>query len=94
MKLIRDVDISKGTVNSSCVPVREIFVKAMELNAVSLVLLHNHPSGDPEPSKDDVTSTECVSKAGKTVGIYLIDHLIIGDGRYVSLRDRGLIHDL
>ena len=91
MKLIRESLLSKGSANRSMVPVREIFVEALKCDAVFLILIHNHPSGDPTPSKEDFQVTERVKNAGELVGITLVDHIVFGDGRYVSLRERGVI---
>ena len=91
---IRDIVIFKGTVNSSLVSPREIFVEAMRYGAVFVLLLHNHPSGDPTPSKEDVLVTKRLREAGQIVGIPLIDHIIIGDNRYISLKERGILEDI
>ncbi len=89
--LIRDLLISKGTVNASLASPREIFIEALRYQAVSLILSHNHPSGDPEPSQQDILLTQRVQEAGILMGIPLMDHVIIGDYAYVSLKERGLI---
>ncbi len=88
---ICDKVISKGTVNSSVISPREIFVEALNKNAVYLVLLHNHPSGDPRPSREDLMVTERIKKSGDLVGVKLLDHIIIGDKVYVSFREQGRI---
>ena len=88
-KLIRDVTLAKGTVNAS-VP-REIFIEGLRCGAVSLILVHNHPSGDPSPSREDELLTRRVEEAGKIIGISLLDHVIIGDTTYISLRERGIL---
>lgn len=90
-RLIRDRDISKGTINASLVSPREIFVEALKNGAVFILLIHNHPSGDPTPSLEDVAVTRRVAQAGALLGISLVDHIIIGDRSYVSLKDRGMI---
>ena len=82
-------EVSHGNVNSSIFSVREILQKALLANAVNIVMMHNHPSGDPTPSRQDVTMTEKLKEAGEIVGIGVLDHLIIGRGRYISLKDRG-----
>ena len=87
---IRD-SISKGTVNSAVISPRELFVEALQKNAVSIVLLHNHPSGDPTPSKEDVLITRRIQEAGRLIGVELLDHIVIGDNCYVSLREKGLV---
>ena len=81
--------VSHGNVNSSIFSVREILQKALLANAVNIVMMHNHPSGDPTPSRQDVTMTEKLKESGGIVGIGVLDHLIIGRGRYTSLKDRG-----
>lgn len=90
---IRDITIFKGTVNSSLVSPREIFVEAVRYGAVSVLLLHNHPSGDPTPSKEDILITRRLKEAGNIIGIPLIDHIIIGDNSYISLKERGILED-
>ena len=75
--LLRDITVSRGTVNASCATPR-------------IILLHNHPSGDPAPSREDCLFTERVREAGSLVGVPLLDHIIIGDNSYVSLRERGI----
>ncbi|WP_077610808.1 RadC family protein [Clostridium sp. Marseille-P2415] len=89
--LIRDVMISQGTVNTSVVSPREIFIEAIKYHAVSLVLVHNHPSGDPSPSREDLSLTRRVKEAGELIGIQLLDHIIIGDNSYISLKERGIL---
>ncbi len=88
-RFLGENDISVGTVNSTLVSPREIFVEALRKNAVSVILLHNHPSGDPTPSKDDVLVTKRVHEAGEIIGIDLLDHIIIGDNCFISLREKG-----
>ena len=89
-RLIKDMTISSGTVNASILAPREIFVNALKYEAVNIIILHNHPSGDPTPSNDDIYSTKRIKEAGNLIGIKLMDHIIIGDNRYVSLKERGL----
>ena len=90
-QLIKDSTISKGTINQSLISAREIFVEALRCGAVSIILLHNHPSGDCTPSRADVSSTRSIIEAGKIVGISVLDHIIIGDLSYTSFRESGLI---
>lgn len=90
-KLVGETDISKGTVNAAIISPRELFVEALQKNAVSIILLHNHPSGDAMPSKEDVLITKRIRDAGNLIGIELIDHLIIGDNCYISLSEKGFI---
>lgn len=89
--LMKDIDISKGTVNASLATPREIYIEALKYRGSSVILLHNHPSGDPTPSNDDCLFTKRVAEAGKVVGISLLDHIIIGDNSYVSLKERGIL---
>ena len=89
--LIRDVDISKGTVNASLATPRELFIEALRYRGSSVILLHNHPSGDAAPSREDCLFTKRVEEAGKLIGIPLLDHIIIGDTSYVSLKERGIL---
>jgi DNA repair protein RadC len=81
----------RGTVNHTPVYTREVVKRALELQASALILVHNHPSGDPTPSKDDIAVTLDIVKAAKPLGVTVHDHLIIGRGRHTSLRDLGLI---
>ena len=92
LRLIKDEIISTGTVNASIVSPREIFVAALRAGAVFIVMLHNHPSGDAEPSSNDIAITRRVQLAGEMLGISLIDHIIIGDNRFVSLKECGLMN--
>lgn len=90
-KLIGETDISKGTVNASLVSPRELFIEALEKNAVSIILMHNHPSGDPTPSKNDILLTKRVTDAGNLIGIELLDHIIIGNNCYISFAEQRLL---
>lgn len=90
-KLILDKLITMGTVNSSLISVREIFVEALKVDAVNIILVHNHPSGDPTPSKEDIVVTKKIKEAGILVGISLMDHIIIGDNCYQSFKEKGLL---
>lgn len=89
--LIKDTMISKGTVNASMITPRELFIEALRYHAVNLILVHNHPSGDPSPSGEDCLFTRRVREAGELIGIQLIDHVIIGDNDYISFRERGIL---
>jgi DNA repair protein RadC len=89
-RLLKDMVISEGTVNTSIMPIREVFVAAVKYEAVNIILLHNHPSGDPTPSAEDVKVTKKIVEAGNLIGIALMDHIIIGDNRYISLKEQGL----
>ena len=90
-RLIGETEISKGTVNASIVSPRELFIEALQKNAVSIILLHNHPSGDPQPSREDILVTKKVQEAGWMIGVELLDHIIIGNNRYVSLKEQGYL---
>jgi len=83
--------IFEGSLDVSIVHPREIFKFALEESAAAIIIVHNHPSGDPAPSKDDVKITEQLVEAGKILDIPVLDHIVIGDGRYVSLREQGII---
>ncbi|MGN0243896.1 MAG: DNA repair protein RadC [Lachnospiraceae bacterium] len=89
--LISDRVVSVGTVNSSIANPREIMIEALKLDAVSLILIHNHPSGDPSPSREDINTTKRMLAAGECIGISVLDHIIIGNGVYISLKEQGLI---
>ena len=82
--------IYKGSLNSSMVRISEIFRAAIEAPAAAIIVAHNHPSGDPSPSPEDIRVTRQIVEAGKLLDIELLDHLIIGNGRYISLKERGL----
>jgi DNA repair protein RadC len=84
------VEIYKGSVNSSQVQVGEIFKPAIRRNAPALIVVHNHPSGDPTPSPDDIVVTRAIVQAGKLLDVDVLDHMVIGLGRWVSLKERGL----
>lgn len=84
-RLLCDEIVARGTVNGAMISAREIFVCALSRRAVSIVLIHNHPSGDPTPSPEDIRLTVQIREAGKMIGIPLLDHLVIGDGRAVSI---------
>ena len=83
--------VSVGTLNSSVVHPRELFRNAIKRGAASVILLHNHPSGDPAPSREDKDITHRVMEAGKIIGIEVLDHIIIGDNKFISLKAHGLI---
>lgn len=83
---------SIGSLNSSIVHPREVFKVAILSNANSIIIAHNHPSGDPTPSKEDISITQRLKEAGKLIGIDLIDHIIIGEEkRFISLKEKGLV---
>jgi DNA repair protein RadC len=90
-RIIGVFELSHGNVNSSVFSVREIFQKALLANAVSIILMHNHPSGDPNPSRQDIDATKRAVEAGNIIGVQVLDHIIIGDGSYVSLKEKGYL---
>lgn len=90
-RLIRRVLISSGALDSVSIKPRELFREALKANAASLIMAHNHPSGDPEPSEADIQMTRRVCKMGREIGISIDDHLIVTKDRYVSLKEQGVI---
>jgi DNA repair protein RadC len=90
-RLRREVVVSVGCLTSSLVHPREVFAAAVAARAAALVLFHNHPSGDPEPSAEDLGLTRRLAQAGQLMGIEVLDHLVLGAGRFVSLKDRGVL---
>ena len=82
---------AKGTVNASVITPREILIEGLRSLAVSMILVHNHPSGDPSPSESDLLLTRRVKEAGDVIGISLLDHIIIGDKRYLSFRQQQIM---
>lgn len=89
--LIKDVLLSSGTVSMSLLSPREVFTEALSVMAVQFIVAHNHPSGDPTPSEDDKRITETLFQFGKHLELPLIDHIIIGDCRYFSFKEQGLL---
>lgn len=90
-EVLKIVTITVGTLNESLISPRELFREALGCNGASVIVAHNHPSGDPTPSKEDITITKRLVQAGEYIGIEVLDHMIIGDGRWVSLKERGLM---
>jgi len=84
-------DVSIGSLNSSIVHPREVFCEAIKKRSASIIVCHNHPSGDPTPSNEDINITNRLRECGKIIGIELIDHLIIGNGVYISLKEKGIL---
>jgi DNA repair protein RadC len=91
LRLKREAVISVGCLTSSLVHPREVFQEAVVARAAALILFHNHPSGDPEPSAEDIALTRRLASAGTLMGIEILDHLVLGAGRFVSLKERGLL---
>jgi DNA repair protein RadC len=89
-RVLKIEKLYKGSLNQSQVRVGELFRNAIRLNAANLIVVHNHPSGDPTPSPDDITVTRQIIQAGKLLDVEVLDHLVIGRDRFVSLKDRGL----
>lgn len=89
--VLRQTTISVGDLSSSLVHPREVFVEAVRRSAASLIVAHNHPSGDPAPSPEDAQVTRRLQEAGELLGIELLDHIILGDNRWISLREKGLM---
>jgi len=90
-RLLREYKVSEGTLTNSPIHPREAFKEAIRESAASVIFVHNHPSGDPAPSRDDIAVTGRLKSAGEIIGIQVLDHIIIGDGIYVSLREQGVI---
>lgn len=89
--LIRDEEISRGSIDEAAVHVREVIRRAIDLSSAALILVHNHPSGDPSPSRADIDLTRGIIEAGKRLGIAVHDHIIVGTQGHSSLRAMGLI---
>jgi DNA repair protein RadC len=90
LRVLEIVEVYHGSVNTSQVRVGEIFKAAIRRNATALIVVHNHPSGDPTPSPDDVAVTRALTQAGKLLDVEVLDHLIIGQGKFISMKERGL----
>jgi DNA repair protein RadC len=89
--VIKEILISSGSIDRSLLSVRDLLSEALKCDAVSMVILHNHPSGSPEPSLEDIAVSRNIKQAGEVVGIKLLDHIITGDRVYVSLKERELL---
>jgi DNA repair protein RadC len=90
-KIVAVHEVSRGTLDSSMAHPREVFKPAVLHNAAAIICFHNHPSGDPEPSREDIEITNRIKSAGTVLGISVYDHIIVGDDRYVSLKERGVM---
>jgi len=90
-KIVAVHEISRGTLNASIVHPREVFKPAVLHNAAAIICFHNHPSGEPKPSKEDIETTNRLVEAGKIMGIEVLDHIIVGDDKYTSLKEMGVI---
>ncbi len=89
--IIAEETISQGTLNAAVVGPREVFRRAVRLMAAAVILTHNHPSGDPAPSNEDIALTKKLADAGKVMDIAVLDHVIVGKGQYVSFKEKGLL---
>lgn len=90
-RILREREIYVGTLNSATVSTRDVLRYALEEHAAAVIVFHNHPSGDPSPSSDDLLFTRKLVEAGKALGVDVLDHLIVGSNRYVSLSARGMM---
>ncbi|MDI3539257.1 MAG: repair protein RadC [Methanolobus sp.] len=90
-QVLREEVISIGSLNANIVHPREVFKAALMESCASVILSHNHPSGDPTPSREDIAVTEKLVEGGKLLGIDVLDHVVIGEGKYVSLKDEGFV---
>ena len=90
-QLIKEIDLSSGSVNMSLISPRDVFLEALRFEAVNIILVHNHPSGDPTPSKADLELTQNVKELGEKMDIPLLDHIIIGDNRYTSFKEMAYL---
>jgi len=90
-EVLKTRTITTGSLDASLITPRELFKEAISMNSASVIIAHNHPSGDPTPSREDIEVSKRLCQAGQVVGIEVLDHIIIGDGRWVSLKERGLM---
>ncbi|WP_275372602.1 RadC family protein [Clostridium tertium] len=90
-KIVGAFDVAAGSLNSSIVHPREVFKRALLNNAASIIVAHNHPSGDPTPSSEDINITSRLKECGEILGVKLLDHIIVGDDSYSSLKEKGLL---
>lgn len=90
-RVIGEVFITRGILDASLIHPREVFRPAITQSAAAIILVHNHPSGDPTPSAEDRAVTKQLGAVGRTVGIPIVDHVVIGDGRFASLADEGIL---
>jgi len=90
-RILKECRVSEGTLTNSLIHPRETFKDAIKESAASVIFAHNHPSGDPDPSREDILITERLVNVGDLIGIRVLDHIIIGDGKYTSMREKGYI---
>ena len=89
-RVVDQETLYKGTLNASMVRIAEVFRGAVRRNCASIVVAHNHPSGDPSPSPEDIALTRKLVEAGKLMDVEVLDHVVVGRGQFVSLRERGM----
>ncbi len=90
-RVLREVQISEGSLNQSIVHPREVFSPAVRESAAAIILIHNHPTGDPSPSREDIDITRRLKEAGELMGVRVVDHIIIGDGTFLSFVAQGML---
>lgn len=90
-EVMREVEVSRGSLDGTLAKPCDVYREAVRAGAAAIIVAHNHPSGDPEPSRDDIALTKRLSEAGRIIGVRLLDHVVFGDGRHVSLADRDLL---
>lgn len=90
-QVLKVITVSVGSLNASPVHPREVFKEAIRCSSAAIILVHNHPSGDPTPSREDMEVTKRLAEGGKLLGIDVFDHVIIGDKKYVSLKEKGIL---
>jgi len=90
-RVLREIQVSEGSLNASIVHPREVFQSVVRESAAAVLFVHNHPSGDPTPSREDMELTTRLRQAGQLMGVRVLDHIIIGSGRYISMADQGLL---
>ncbi len=90
-QILEETEVSIGDLNSTLIHPREVFSQAIKRSAAAVLFVHNHPSGDPRPSQQDLDTTKRLVEAAEILGIHVLDHIIIGDGRYLSLKSQGLM---
>ena len=89
-RMVKLVEVYRGSLNSSLIRVSEVFKEAVRANAAAIIVVHNHPSGDPTPSPEDISVTHAIVQAGKLLDIEVLDHIVVGKNKFISLKSRGL----
>ncbi len=90
-QLIKEIELTSGSVNMSLISPRDVFLEALRYEAVNIILVHNHPSGDPTPSSSDLQVTRCIARMGQNLDIPLLDHIVIGDNCYFSFKEESCL---